>query len=265
MCSQYLRHGDSRLSSSLRRSCPYQRVRAASSSESPTSVGLACRPVGAWRRHLVKHLQVMRGHRWRVLCHCPRDRKASESAGLRPKRASCVGGIVRRLRECRPASRPSCCYTVSLCLESVWRGVVPLLADHHQVHAPNALGHRGGPSVQRRPVTMDDVVDAAEYYLDERGLDRPHLAGNSLGAFMAIELARRGRAATVCALAPPGLWSPGDGLQARAMDPRGRGLSRLMRPVLPLMFRSASVRRLRDARLGRPRGSTDPGPSGGDH
>jgi hypothetical protein len=30
---------------------------AASSSEPPTSVGLACRPVGAWRRHLVKRLQ----------------------------------------------------------------------------------------------------------------------------------------------------------------------------------------------------------------
>jgi pimeloyl-ACP methyl ester carboxylesterase len=90
---------------------------------------------------------------------------------------------------------------------------------------------------------MSDVVDAAEHYLDERGLDRPHLVGNSLGAYMAIELAQRGRAATVCALAPPGLWSPGDGLHARAMDPRGRSLGYLMRPVSPLMFRSASVRK----------------------
>src|SRR5271168_3652209 len=40
-----------------RRSCPHRLVPAASSSEPPTSVGLACRPVGAWRRHLVK-----RGH-----------------------------------------------------------------------------------------------------------------------------------------------------------------------------------------------------------
>ena len=31
-------------------------VSAASSSEPPTSVGLACRPVGAWRRHLVKQI-----------------------------------------------------------------------------------------------------------------------------------------------------------------------------------------------------------------
>jgi pimeloyl-ACP methyl ester carboxylesterase len=132
--------------------------------------------------------------------------------------------------------------------ETAWREVVPLLADHHQVHAPNALGHRGGPSVQRRPVTMSDVVDAAEHYLDERGLDRPHLAGNSMGGFVAIELARRGRASTVCALSPPGLWSPGDGLQARSLDSKGRALGRLMRPALPLMFRSASLRRsgLRD-------------------
>ena len=40
-----------------RRSCPHREVLAASSSEPPTSVGLACRPVGAWRRHLVKRLQ----------------------------------------------------------------------------------------------------------------------------------------------------------------------------------------------------------------
>src|ERR1700730_12965466 len=35
-------------------------VSAASSSEPPTSVGLACRPVGAWRRQLVKRIQSTR-------------------------------------------------------------------------------------------------------------------------------------------------------------------------------------------------------------
>jgi pimeloyl-ACP methyl ester carboxylesterase len=90
---------------------------------------------------------------------------------------------------------------------------------------------------------MNDVLDAAEHYLDEHGLDRPHLAGNSMGAFMAIELARRGRAATVCALSPPGLWSPGDGLQARSINTSGRALLRVLRPLLPFVFRSAPVRR----------------------
>ena len=57
---------------------------------------------------------------------------------------------------------------------------------------PTLLGHSGGPQVQRRPATIWDVIDAAEAYLDENGLQRPHLAGNSLGGFVAIELARRG-------------------------------------------------------------------------
>lgn len=126
----------------------------------------------------------------------------------------------------------------------IWQEVLPLLSNSYEVHAPTLLGHRGGPSVQRRPATMSDVVDAAEHDLDERGLDRPHLAGNSMGAFVAIELARRGRAATVCALSPPGLWSPGDGLQARALKPGGQTLTRLMRPALPLLFRAASLRRI---------------------
>src|SRR6476620_11218259 len=34
---------------------------AASSSEPPASVGLACRPVGAWRRHLMKQNSVYEG------------------------------------------------------------------------------------------------------------------------------------------------------------------------------------------------------------
>ena len=58
---------------------------------------------------------------------------------------------------------------------------------------------------------MWDVIDESERYLDERGLDRPHLAGHSMGGFIALELARRGRAASVCVFSPGGLWSDGLG------------------------------------------------------
>jgi len=157
-------------------------------------------------------------------------------------------GLCKATRMASDKSALVLLHGLTMSSESAWREVIPLLANHHRVHAPNALGHCGGPSVQRRPVTMSDVVDATEHYLDKYGLDRPHLAGNSMGAFIAIELARRGRARTVCALSPPGLWSPGDGLQARSLDPKGRALLPMVRPALPLMFRPASVRRfvLRD-------------------
>ena len=129
----------------------------------------------------------------------------------------------------------------------MWQEVVPLLSDHYAaVYTPTALGHRGGPPVQLRPVTMDDVIDAAEGYLDDHGLKRPHIAGNSMGGFIAIELARRGRAATVCGFSPAGFWSAGDGLQAKAAKNLKRkvAISRLTRPIAPLMLKSATLRRL---------------------
>src|SRR5260370_41367192 len=92
---------------------------------------------------------------------------------------------------------------------SAWQDVVPLLSDHHEVFTPTALGHRGGPPVQRRPAVMTDVVDAAEGYLGERGLERPPLARNSICGFIALELGRRGHGATVCAVFPAGAWSAG--------------------------------------------------------
>ena len=92
----------------------------------------------------------------------------------------------------------------------IWQDIVPLLSEHHDVHAPTLLGHRGGPAIQRRAARVSDMVDAAERYLDEHGLARPHLAGNSLGGWVAIELARRGRAASVCAFSPAGFWWDSD-------------------------------------------------------
>jgi len=73
----------------------------------------------------------------------------------------------------------------------MWRDIVPPLSEHHDVHAPTLLEHRGRPAIQRRPVSVSDIVDATERYLDERGLARPHLVGNSLGGWVAVELARR--------------------------------------------------------------------------
>jgi len=128
----------------------------------------------------------------------------------------------------------------------VWHDVVPLLSSHHQVYAHTLLGHRGGPPIQRHPTTITEVIDAAEQYLDDHRLERPHLVGNSTGGFVAIELARRGRAATVCALSPAGFWSNEDGSWDSAGS-RARRLvatCRLSRPVAPLMFKSPFVRRL---------------------
>ena len=156
-------------------------------------------------------------------------------------------------RLCRMASDGSALvlYGLTLSGDTAWQELIPLLSDHHQVYAPTALGHRGGPAVQRRPVTMAAMVAAAEHYLDQHGLGRPHLAGNSVGGYIAIELARRGRAASVCALSPAGFWSAGDGLQTEVCKVVHKNVAnaRRSRPLAPLLFKSATVRRLgmRDA------------------
>ncbi len=46
--------------------------------------------------------------------------------------------------------------------------------------------------------------------MDAAGLELAHLVGNSLGGYVALQLAARGRAASVVAFAPAGGWAPGD-------------------------------------------------------
>ncbi|MFC4377725.1 alpha/beta fold hydrolase [Nocardia halotolerans] len=129
---------------------------------------------------------------------------------------------------------------------AAWDEVVPHLSEHHEVFAPTALGHRGGPEARQRPVRVRDVVDAAERMLDDRGIGQAHLAGNSLGGWIAIELALRGRALSVCALSPAGFWNAGGHGQTAAVRKLRRlgALTRSTHRVQPLVFRSAMVRRL---------------------
>jgi pimeloyl-ACP methyl ester carboxylesterase len=98
---------------------------------------------------------------------------------------------------------------------SVWAPVVPMLARHHEVVALSLAGHRGGGTVAGPPeLLMQQLVDDVEAQLDARGLDRPHLVGNSLGGWVALELARRGRAASLVALSPAGAWELPTDLEA---------------------------------------------------
>ena len=51
--------------------------------------------------------------------------------------------------------------------------------------------------------------------MDEAGFETAHLVGNSLGGNVALQLAARGRARSVVALAPAGGWADGDESGAR--------------------------------------------------
>ncbi|HUE27566.1 MAG TPA: alpha/beta fold hydrolase, partial [Solirubrobacteraceae bacterium] len=98
-----------------------------------------------------------------------------------------------------------------------WELVLPELERHHDVLAPTLAGHAGGPRLAE-PVDHGLLIDAAERAMDEAGFETAHIVGNSLGGFLALQLAARGRARTVVALAPAGGWAPGDPTLNDALD-----------------------------------------------
>lgn len=88
----------------------------------------------------------------------------------------------------------------------VWADVVPGLAEEFDVLAATMPGHWGGPRLRRREVSLEAFADGVEALLDEHGWQTCHVAGNSIGGWLALELARRGRARSVTAIAPAGGW-----------------------------------------------------------
>ena len=100
------------------------------------------------------------------------------------------------------------------------------------------------------PCGIDALADAAERFLDEAGLERPHVAGNSLGGAVGLELGRRGAVASVTALSPAGFAGRGRGAVRRGVaraHPLGRrrgcGRSRGGRSARP------GLRRLLNAQM----------------
>jgi pimeloyl-ACP methyl ester carboxylesterase len=88
-----------------------------------------------------------------------------------------------------------------------WDGVIPLVRPHLAVFAPTLAGHLGGPPLSvAPPLVVSGIVDSLCRTLDDAGIDKAHLVGNSLGGWVALELARRGRARSVVAFSPAGAW-----------------------------------------------------------
>jgi pimeloyl-ACP methyl ester carboxylesterase len=92
----------------------------------------------------------------------------------------------------------------------IWRPLLGALERHHDVLVPTLLGHSGDPEyLAGSPATPDAMADALERDMDSAGFERAHLVGNSLGGWLALELAARGRALSTTALSPAGGWNHG--------------------------------------------------------
>jgi pimeloyl-ACP methyl ester carboxylesterase len=91
-----------------------------------------------------------------------------------------------------------------------WLPVLGLLVPRFEVIAPTLHGHDGGPVPPREAHSLEEAADNFATLLDDLGVGSAHLAGNSLGGALALELAKRGRARSVVAISPGGGWEEFD-------------------------------------------------------
>src|SRR3954451_1855706 len=88
-----------------------------------------------------------------------------------------------------------------------WNPVVTELARERDVIAVDLPGHGDSPrQPQGAGNTPLDQARAVAELLDQLGLASVHVAGNSVGGWVALELGRLQRARTITALSPGGLW-----------------------------------------------------------
>jgi pimeloyl-ACP methyl ester carboxylesterase len=132
-----------------------------------------------------------------------------------------------------------------------WRPLLPGLSARYEVIAPTLAGHDGGPPFPEGAMSFASACDHLEGHLDEIGVGSAHFVGNSLGGGLTLELAKRGRARSVVALAPAGGWCDGDGEAqrlARFFAQQVR-VSRLAARAIPTVMARPRSRRaaLRDA------------------
>jgi pimeloyl-ACP methyl ester carboxylesterase len=109
--------------------------------------------------------------------------------------------------------------------------VLPALAERFDVLNMDLPGAGRSRHLQERP-TVTAMADAVERTLDGEGVGRVHVLGNSLGARVSLELARRGRALSVVAIGPSGLniWPE------RVFQGTGMAVARLVgRTAAPLL------------------------------
>jgi pimeloyl-ACP methyl ester carboxylesterase len=121
----------------------------------------------------------------------------------------------------------------------VWRPVTRLLVRAHDVIAVDLPGFGSSP---QGPDTVEGLADAVAAFADSLGLDGFHVAGNSMGGGVALELAASGRARSACAISPVGFASGREQTYARGTLIGTRAMACALAPIADTLTRSALAR-----------------------
>ncbi|MFC8726305.1 alpha/beta fold hydrolase [Streptomyces bacillaris] len=89
-----------------------------------------------------------------------------------------------------------------------WEPVTRILAAEREVIAVDLPGFGASPGLPDGvPYSLETVPAIFGALFGALGLDRPHVAGNSLGGLFALELGRTELVRSVTALSPAGFWN----------------------------------------------------------
>ncbi|MFI6805318.1 alpha/beta fold hydrolase [Streptomyces luteogriseus] len=127
-----------------------------------------------------------------------------------------------------------------------WEPVIPALAAERDVIAIDLPGCGDSPALPDGMAhdlpTMSTVLKALFGALE---IDRPHVAGNSLGGLLALDLARAQLVRSVTALSPAGFWNEAERRYAFTVLSTMRQIARrLPPPVVERLARPALGRTL---------------------
>jgi pimeloyl-ACP methyl ester carboxylesterase len=123
----------------------------------------------------------------------------------------------------------------------VWAPLLDDLAAFSDVVAVDLPGHGASPPTSHSP--PDWALDIASL-LDDLRLERVAILGHSSGGWTALELARLGRAESVLALAPAGLWLNRSPLITNVVLKTNWHLGRLFPNLTAAALRSRAIRSL---------------------
>jgi pimeloyl-ACP methyl ester carboxylesterase len=147
-----------------------------------------------------------------------------------------------------------------------WDAVFDRLTPHRDVIAVDLPGHGESPPFELGDRTVAQALgEEITGLFDELGLDRPHLAGNSLGGRIALDAAALGRAASVTALSPAGFWRNARELAyAKRVFAVMQVMAARLEPVTPRLAKSTAGRALLGSSIVRHPSRMSPAQAAGD-
>jgi pimeloyl-ACP methyl ester carboxylesterase len=126
-----------------------------------------------------------------------------------------------------------------------WEPVLDRLAKAHDVIALDLPGFGQSPYPDGgMSYGMPQLVESVAHFFTRLGLDRPHVAGNSLGGAIALELAAAGHVASATALSPAGFCTPRQLRRAVTVLRAHRVVAMLPEPVTRRALAMAPMRAL---------------------